>query len=138
MRIVIDTNVLLATIRKKNFERFVYEAFKEERFEWVVSTEILKEYEEKLIGFYSVETAELVLGILENAPNVIFKEPAFRWGLIVEDPDDNKFSDLALSINANFLVTRDKHFNIFKKINFPSLKVINPEDFFEVLKTLKY
>jgi uncharacterized protein len=137
MRIVIDTNVLLATIRKKNFERFVYEAFKEERFEWVVSTEILKEYEEKLIGFYSVETAELVLGILENAPTVIFEEPAFRWALIVEDADDNKFSDLALSANANFLLTRDKHFNIFKKIDFPSLKVINPEEFFEILKTLK-
>ncbi len=137
MKIVIDTNVLLATIKKGNFERFVYEAFKEERFEWVVSTEILKEYEETLINFYSVETAELVLGILENAPNVIFEEPAFRWGFIVEDPDDNKFSDLALSTNANFILTRDKHFNIFKKIDFPSLNVVDPEEFYEILKTVK-
>ena len=137
MKIVIDTNVLLATIKKGNFERFVYEAFKEERFEWVVSTEILKEYEETLINFYSVETAELVLGILENAPNVIFEEPAFRWGFIVEDPDDNKFSDLALSTNANFMLTRDKHFNIFKKIDFPSLNVVDPEEFYKILKTVK-
>lgn len=137
MRIVIDTNVLLATIGKKNFERFVYEAFKEEQFEWVVSTEILKEYEEMLIDFYSVETAGLVLGILENAHNVIFEEPAFRWALIVEDPDDNKFSDLALSTNANYMLTRDKHFNIFKKIDFPSLNVVNPEEFLEILKKLK-
>jgi uncharacterized protein len=137
MRIVIDTNVLLATIRKGNFERFVYDAFKQERFEWVVSTEILKEYEEMLINFYSIETAELVLGILENAPNVIFEEPAFRWGFIVEDADDNKFSDLALSANANFMLTRDKHFNIFKKIDFPSLNVVNPEELFEILKTVK-
>jgi uncharacterized protein len=137
MRIVIDTNVLLATIRKGNFERFVYDAFKQERFEWIVSTEILKEYEEMLINFYSVETAELVLGILENAPNVIFEEPAFRWGFIVEDPDDNKFSDLALSANANFMLTRDRHFNIFKMIDFPSLNVVNPEEFFKILKTVK-
>ena len=76
-------------------------------------------------------------GILENAPNVIFEEPAFRWGFIVEDPDDNKFSDLALSTNANFMLTRDKHFNIFKKIDFPSLNVVDPEEFYEILKTVK-
>ncbi len=33
MRVVIDTNVLRTTIRKGNFERFIYEAFKAEVFE---------------------------------------------------------------------------------------------------------
>lgn len=41
MRVVIDTNVLRTTIKKGNFERFIYDAFKAEVFEWVVSTEIL-------------------------------------------------------------------------------------------------
>jgi hypothetical protein len=54
MRVVIDTNVLRLTIKKGNFERFIYDAFKAEIFEWIVSTEILEEYEEKLIEFYSV------------------------------------------------------------------------------------
>ena len=129
MRVVIDTNVLRTTVKKGNFERFIYDAFKAEAFEWVISTEILKEYEEKLIEFYSVETAELILGILEVAPNVIFAEPHFRWNLITKDPDDNKFSDLAIGVNAVCLVTRDKHLNIFKKIDFPKLKVVKPEEF---------
>jgi putative PIN family toxin of toxin-antitoxin system len=120
MRVVIDTNILRLTIKKGNFERFIYDAFKLEAFEWIVSTEILNEYEEKLIEFYSVQTADLILGILENAPNVIFAEPYFRWNIITTDSDDNKFSDLAISLNADCLVTNDKHFNVFKKLKFPN------------------
>ena len=129
MKVVIDTNVLRLTIKKTNFERFIYNAFKNEAFDWVVSTEILAEYEEKLIEFYSTQTADLVLGILENAPNVIFAEPYFRWNIITEDPDDNKFADLAISLNVDCLVTNDKHFKIFKKIEFPKLKVLTPKQF---------
>jgi uncharacterized protein len=129
MKVVIDTNVLRLTIKKTNFERFIYDAFKDEAFDWIVSTEILEEYEEKLIEFYSTQTADLVLGILENAPNVIFAEPYFRWNIIIEDPDDNKFADLAISLNADCLITNDKHFKVFKKLDFPKLTVMNPRQF---------
>ena len=129
MRVVIDTNVLRLTIKKTNFERFIYNAFKNEAFDWVVSTEILAEYEEKLIEFYSTQTADLVLGILENAPNVVFAEPYFRWNIITEDPDDNKFADLAISLNVDCLITNDRHFKIFKKLEFPKLKVLTPKQF---------
>ncbi|MCU0468468.1 MAG: putative toxin-antitoxin system toxin component, PIN family [Arcicella sp.] len=134
MRVVIDTNVLRLTIKKGNFERFIYDAFKLEVFEWIVSTEILDEYEEKLIEFYSVQTADLVLSILENAPNVIFAEPYFKWNIITDDPDDNKFSDLAISLNADYLITNDRHFNVFKKLDFPKLRVVTPKQFRLLLK----
>lgn len=39
----------------------------------------------------------MILHQLTVAPNVVFAEPAFKWDLIIEDPDDNKFADLALS-----------------------------------------
>jgi uncharacterized protein len=129
IRAVIDTNVLRKTIKRTNPEFFIYEAFESELFEWVVSTEILNEYEEKLIEFYSVRTANLVLEILCNANNVIFAEPYFRWNIITEDPDDNKFSDLAIATGADCVVTFDKHFNIFKKIDFPKLKILKPSQF---------
>ena len=90
IRAVIDTNVLRKTIRRANDEFFIYQAFESELFDWVVSTEILNEYEEKLIEFYSVRTANLVLEILCNANNVIFAEPYYRWNIISEDPDDNR------------------------------------------------
>ncbi len=138
IRAVIDTNVLRKTIKRTNPEFFIYEAFESELFEWVVSTEILNEYEEKLIEFYSVRTANLVLEILCNANNVIFAEPYYRWNIIVEDPDDNKFSDLAIATGADCVVTYDKHFNIFKKIPFPKLNILKPKQFKVLLEGQLY
>ena len=128
VRAVIDTNVLIKTIKRTNFEFFIYELFENEKFEWVVSTSILDEYEEKLTEFYSQKTAYLILEILCTANSVIFAEPHFQWNLIEEDPDDNKFADLAISI-ADCLVTFDRHFNIFKETDFPRLAVLTPLQF---------
>jgi len=135
IRAVIDTNVLRKTIKRTNPEFFIFKAFESELFEWVVSTEILNEYEEKLIEFYSVRTANLVLEILCNANNVIFAEPYYRWNIITEDPDDNKFSDIAIATGADCVVTYDKHFNIFKKIDFPKLKILKPSQFKVLLES---
>lgn len=129
MKVVIDTNVLIATINRKNFEFFIYTAFANKQFEWVVSTEILLEYAEKIADFYSLETADFVIRSICSANNTIFAEPHFRWNLIIEDPDDDKFADLAISQNVDFLITYDSHFNIFDTIDFPKLKVISPKAF---------
>lgn len=127
--VVIDTNVLIATLNRQNIEFFIYEAFAAKRFTWLVSTEILTEYAEKLTSFYSAATADYVLDILCTATNVVFLEPYYRWKLIDVDPDDNKFSDLALSANAYCLITYDKHFDVFNSISFPSLQILTPLEF---------
>ena len=126
MKVVIDTNVLVATINRNNFEFFIYEAFVQEQFEWVVSTEILIEYEEILTQMYSEKIAKYVLNILETSPAVVMAEPYYKWGIISDDPDDNKFSDLALNVNAYCLVSKDKHFKIFKKLTSLNLEWLNP------------
>lgn len=127
-RVVIDTNVLLTTINRNNPEFFIYEAFRDKAFDWVVSTEVLTEYEEILTDFYSSTTAALVLNVLCSASNVVFAEPYFVWSIAL-DPDDNKFSDLALSINALCLVTYDRGFNVFKTLDFPTLTIVTPAEF---------
>jgi uncharacterized protein len=134
MRVVVDTNCLIASIPQQNEEFWLYRSFIEKSFVWIVSTEILNEYAETLTDFYSASTANLVLEILLAANNVELTQPSFRWGLISKDPDDNKFADLAISANANYLVSNDKHFNIFKNISFPPLNVISLKQFKKVLK----
>lgn len=128
-KLVIDTNVLITTIYRKNPEFAIYQSFEKKDFDWIVSTEILTEYAEQLTDFYSEATAHLVLDILCTATNVVFAEPHFRWGLIQEDPDDNKFSDLAISTSVDALITFDKHFNVFKSTTFPPLRILHPSEF---------
>ncbi len=61
--------------------------------------------------------------------DVVFAEPYLRWRLIEADPDDNKFADLAISANANCLVSNDRHFRVLKNIPFPLVEVLTLEKF---------
>ncbi|HAI75084.1 MAG TPA: putative toxin-antitoxin system toxin component, PIN family [Microscillaceae bacterium] len=133
MKVVIDTHCLLASIPPKSTHYWLYQAFERCAFEWALSNEIMSEYEEKLAEKYSQSTADLVLNILSIAPNTIFAEPFYRWQLIVQDADDNKFVDLAISIGADYLITNDKHFNILKSIDFPKVSVVSLEEFKEMI-----
>jgi putative PIN family toxin of toxin-antitoxin system len=133
MRVVIDTNCLIPSIPRHNPEYWLYLSFRNKDFDWVISNEILLEYSEKLAEFYSQNTAELVTSILSTAANVIFAEPYIKWSLIKNDPDDNKFSDLAISANVNFLVTNDRHFDVLKQLPFPTVKVVSLKEFQEIM-----
>lgn len=73
IRAVIDTNCLLASVPPQSAYFKFYRLFETEALGWVVSNEILTEYE-KLADNYSTHTADLVLTILIVAPNVLFRK----------------------------------------------------------------
>jgi uncharacterized protein len=129
MKVVIDTNCLILSVPPKNEEFWLYQSFKSMAFEWVISNEILSEYFEQLTNFYSENTAMLVTQILLSSENVTSKEPFYKWNLIENDPDDNKFVDLAIACGADYLVTEDKHFQVLKNLEFPKLKVVRLSEF---------
>lgn len=133
MLAVIDTNCVLASIPPQSTHYWLYLAFKQGKFDWLISNEILTEYEEQLIEKYSKNTANIVLNILSIAQNVILKEPYFKWNLVEKDPDDNKFADLAIAGNAHYLVTNDKHFNNLKELEFPKLNIITLDEFKKII-----
>lgn len=124
---------ILHGIPQKSSHFWLYEAFKQERFDWLISNEILSEYIEKLTDIYSENTANLVYSILSVAPNVDFKEPFFRWQLVLLGPDDNKFVDLAIAGNADYLVTNDKHFDPLKSIEFPKINIVSMDNFKKIM-----
>lgn len=129
MRVVIDTNCLLASIPPKGDYYWLYEAFEREDFDWVISNEVLTEYEEKIAERYSERTAHLVLTILLFAPNTVLTEPYFRWQIIESDSDDNKFFDLAVVAEADYLVTNDRDFDVVKTLKFPKVNVRSLDEF---------
>ena len=133
MVVVIDTNCLLASIPPQSSHYWLYRSFEQEQFDWLISNEILSEYEEKLIDRYSTHTADIVLSILSVAPNVIYKESFFKWNLVDKDLDDNKFADLAIAGNADYLVTNDRHFNDLKKLEFPKLNIVALDEFIKIM-----
>lgn len=129
MKAVIDINVLLISLPIKSPYRPIFDAIKSGKFEMVVSNDILFEYHEKLSEKASSSVADNVIKLLLSLDNVTRQDIPFRWGLMHNDPDDNKYADCALVANVDFLVSEDKHFNIFREIEFPPLKIVRIDAF---------
>ena len=133
MRVLLDTNIMLVITPYFSTYRWIYDALRDGQFELVVSTEILDEYAELLERQYSATFAERTLLALDNFPTVVRVEPAFRFLLIHNDPDDNKFTDAAVVGNADYIVTNDGHFRHLPDIPFPSVGLVSFEGFCTLL-----
>lgn len=70
---------------------------------------------------------------LDALPNVEKVTKHIRWQLITHDPDDDKFADCYLWGNAYHLVTHDKHFNVLKKLAFPTIDVVSLGQFKKIM-----
>jgi len=57
----------------------------------------------------------------------------FNLRLITNDEDDDKFVDCAFAANAACLVTNDRDFDVLKSVDFPSIKVVNIDEFKAIL-----
>ncbi len=128
MRIVIDTNILLACIGRKSPYNLIFQKIIKKEIFLCVSNSILEEYEEILERRASHDVATNVIKTLLKLENGLRFDPRYNWDLIEHDPDDDKFVDCYVASNANFLVTNDKHFNILANIPFPPVNVIDIDD----------
>lgn len=134
LRIVLDTNVFLVSLVPHFKYYWVFEALQNREYDLIISNEIISEYEEKIIEKFGLKLAEARLEFLLLLPNVELVNPQYKWNLISEDPDDNKFVDGAVSGNVDYLVTNDRHFRVLKEIEFPPVNVITLEEFEKILK----
>lgn len=129
LRIVVDTNVLIATIGRKSPFRWIFDCITRGKIILCVSNEILFEYREVLERKTNAEVAENVVNFIAVNPFTEKTEIYFNFGLIPQDADDNKFVDCAISSNAVCLVSNDNHFQILKSINFPRVNVLTLSEF---------
>ena len=134
MRIVLDSNVLLVAVSKRGNYRAIWDAFVEGNYQLVVSDEILYEYEEILKLHSAPGVSEIITEILIESPDVVFQNVYYNWNAIKNDPDDDKFFDVAFASNADYLVTNDAHFNVVKDLHFPSVNIISASGFIDVLR----
>ncbi len=134
MRIVLDTNCLLASLSRRGAYFNVWKSLQQGKYTLCVSNEILEEYEEILTQSTNSVIASNVVQTLLNAPTVELIEPFYRFNLIKNDPDDNKFVDCAIAGNATYIVSNDSHFDVLKQIDFPKLVVKRIQEFSTILE----
>lgn len=137
-RIVLDTNSLIQSIPPRSRYHHIWKSFLDGTNVLCVSTEILEEYEEILQRLTDIDTAQLVIELIINNPYTLFLTPYYKFNLIAEDPDDNKFVDCAIAANAKYVVSEDRHFDVLKSCDFPKVDVIGIDLFAELLKSKPY
>jgi uncharacterized protein len=134
LKLVIDTNIVIAIIGKKSPFRWIFDCLIQGKIKLCVSNEILFEYREILARKTNEEIAENVIEFLSISPFVEKTEIYFNFCLLPDDADDNKFVDCAIAANAEFLVSNDKHFQSLKTIDFPKVTILKLQEFEEKYK----
>ena len=134
MRVVIDTNILVASLSSNSKNYWIIEALLDKKIELCLTNDILLEYEEVLKIKYSALVADAFLASLKDLSNVYEIQVHFQWSIIQTDSDDNKFVDCAIAGNVDFLISNDKHFSILKTIDFPKLNLLRLEEFEDFYK----
>jgi uncharacterized protein len=124
-KVVIDTNIFITIFKKDGKNRWMLEKIL--KGEWILclTNDIFMEYWEVLERKTNTSVASNIIKFLLSHPYIEFVENYIRLNLIAADPDDNKFCDCCFSASAKYLITIDRHFNVLKNIEFPSLPVIS-------------
>ncbi|MBR4930702.1 MAG: PIN domain-containing protein [Bacteroidaceae bacterium] len=113
--------------------RPVWQAFRDVRYTLCVSNDILTEYNEILERVANAAVAHNIVNAIARSPYTRMIDPQYRFGLIEQDPDDNKFVDCAIIAGADYIVSEDAHFRILADIPFPSVAVIRLDEFIKDL-----
>ena len=129
MRIVLDTNCLLVSVQEYSEFFWLWQAFCDKKFVLCYTNGILNEYQEILSRYYSATMAKYIVDAILNAPHAEPITVYYKWQLIAADPDDNKFVDCAVSANADYIVTHDKHFKVLEYIGFPKVNILTIDKF---------
>ena len=130
---VLDTNCLVQMISLHSPYRPVWQAFRDGRYTLCVSNDILTEYNEILERVANAAVAHNIVNAIARSPYTRMIDPQYRFGLIEQDPDDNKFVDCAIIAGADYIVSEDAHFRILADIPFPSVAVIRLDEFIKDL-----
>src|SRR5579875_3079526 len=108
-RLILDTNIFLVSLAPNYKYNWIYQSLIKDKYELVVSNEILTEYQEQIVIRYGIERTNASLDFLLLLPNVILKNPSYLWQLIENDKDDNKFVDCYVASQSDFIVSNDRH-----------------------------
>lgn len=137
MRAVIDTNVLIsAFISKKSHPAKVIDYWVLNKFDPVVSKEIVEEYanvltRDKFAVFGTIEKRLDLLNRLLSFDWVLFVYPKQKIEVIKEDPKNNIFLECALEGSCDFIVTGDNHLLQLKE--YKNIKIVKAEEFVTIL-----
>ena len=130
-RVVIDTNVMVSAYLGGRLETIIV-AWIEGKFVLTVSNQIVNVY----INVLSRPKFEIARAELDDFAALIlskaeFVVPGERIRVVEADPSDNKFLEAAVTGQADYIISGDKHLRDLKE--FRGIAILTPSAFLEQL-----
>lgn len=134
-RVVVDTNVIISALIGKGNPRKVLDIIFSDKVTFCVSALVLAEYENVLqrpkfsrypnFALYASSTLKSLHGIAE----LVEPQTTIR---VCSDPDDDKFLELALDAQAQYLITGNKRH--FPNGSYKNIQIVSPKEFVSLFK----
>lgn len=113
MIVCVDTNVLIQARATSHPYGVILDAFMLGTMKWAVSTRVLQEYREITIqqcGLAAWTVMDRFIDLVDRSGDLVRISPHYQFHVINNDPDDNAFTDCAISAHADYVITEDRHF----------------------------
>ena len=129
MRVVVDTNVLISSFFG-GYPRRIIDLWKIGGVTLCLTNAIIEEYVDvlKRMGIGDTEELRELLLLFRKQYNCVFTNRTSSIKVCVDD-DDNKFIEAAVALNAEIIISGDKHLKSLKQ--YAGILILPPKEFFE-------
>ena len=129
-RVVIDTNIFVSSFFGGTPRRII-DLWKTGMITFCFSRGIVDEYVEALarLGLEGGKELKQLTGLFARCFHCIFAGKTPKIKVVKEDPDDDKFIECAVALEAECIITGDKALLAVK--NYMGIRIMNPREFLE-------
>ena len=131
LQIILDTNILVAAFRsKRGAANLLLDKLDDSRWQANVSTALSLEYEDvlkrpEMKDFNSESDVDIFLNGLCTIAE--FNDIFYLWRLLAKDPNDAFILELAVRVNADFIITYNK--KVFPAATDFDIQLATPKEF---------
>ncbi|MBI5416982.1 putative toxin-antitoxin system toxin component, PIN family [Candidatus Poribacteria bacterium] len=129
IKVVIDTNVFISSFFGGN-PRKIIDLWKQSEIIICLSGEIINEYIEVLRRMGLENELKEILRLFAINFNSVFITKTPKLDVIKKDPDDNKFIECAVALDAKFIISGDKAVIAIKE--YMGIKIVTPNIFLKI------
>lgn len=133
LRVVPDINVLVSAFISKGNPHRIFRKCERKEIKLIVSDDILEEFTgvigRKKFGLNKARIYK-VTSIVKKSVDII--KPKTTLNIIKDDPSDNKILECAVSGNADYIISGDKH--LLGLQEYRGIKILNSSDFLKINK----
>jgi len=130
IRVVVDTNIFISSFFGGS-PRKIIDLWKSGQIILCLSRPIIDEYINVLrrMGLQNERELEELLSLFAHGFHVLFTSKAPNLNVVEKDPDDNKFIECAVALNAESIISGDRALQVIK--DYMGIKIQSPKQFLD-------